>query len=106
MVYCTESEKIEFLERRGFTVRKEVVKMAYPGYQNQMDYEDMEVTAVYNEDGRPYHKPGGYNFKKGDWLESAFGAQANIVFKEVVLGIKEVKPEKPGVLDQVLTEQG
>jgi hypothetical protein len=104
MFHCTLEEKAEFLRRRGFTVQQKVVTMTYPGYQNQMDYEDKEVTAVFSDDGKEYCKPGGYNFKEPEWLDAAFQRQVGIVFKEVVLGIREDKPERAGTLDQVLSE--
>lgn len=102
MFHFSRQEKIEFLERRGFNVEERVVKMAWNTYHNDVDYEDVTVLAVLDYAGNPYKRPMAPNFKKEEWLEAAFVAQLNIVFKEIVLGIPEAKAEKPGLLDQVL----
>jgi hypothetical protein len=102
MFYCTQEEKEEFLRRRGFSVEKRTERMAWPVYHDDMEYEDVEVLAVLDGDGKPYRRPGGYNFKKDDWLDAAFNAQVSVVFKEVVLGIREDKAEVAGTLDTVL----
>lgn len=79
-MHFSTDEKIAFLRKHGYVVEKKVVRMGYPCYHNDIEYEDVEVWAV-SRDGAEAHKPGGYNFTATAWVDAAF----NYAMKEAML---------------------
>lgn len=70
-MYVNEDEKVNWLRKLGFTVNLETLNMAYPVCNGDVEYEDQTVWTV-RKNEQDYHKPGGYNFKREDWLNAVF----------------------------------
>lgn len=78
-------EKIEFLERRGYTVALEVIQMSYHGYHDDVEYRDLEVYSVRDVLGKPFCEPGGYHYYRMDWLDAALCRETAQALKELLL---------------------
>lgn len=83
-IYLTEAEQISFLTSLGYEVKKTIVPMGYPCYHNDMEHADVEVWAVYKA-GHPFAKPGGYNFRKDEWLERVVKKELHVKLKKLLL---------------------
>ena len=82
-LYFSTKEKIDFLEKLGYTVVEEKVRMAEPCYHNDMRYWNAKVLIPYKNNQRARNKPGGYSFNKEDWLDQIFNAK----FKKFILNL-------------------
>lgn len=82
--YFTTEEKVQYLKKLGFDVKLEKREMSYPCYHNDVEVFKTEVWAVYKNDTE-YRRPGGYNFKKEDWLDTVFNMEMNEKLKIILL---------------------
>lgn len=72
-------EKIKFLEEKGFEIKEIVSNMGYPCGDSKG-----KVWAVYRNNAE-YQKPGGYIFKKEEWLDGVFKDEANKKLAKLIL---------------------
>lgn len=70
-LYFTDYEKIKFLEKRKFLIKRTKIEESFPIYHNDTEVSEIEVIGVYKLDGKPYHKPHN-NFANEYWLNSVF----------------------------------
>lgn len=82
-VYFTLEEKITFLEKKGYTIKKQVETMSWSVYHNDIESEDFGGFAVY-KNGKTYGKPCSHNFGSEKWVDDVFQEEMEKRFKELL----------------------
>lgn len=84
--FIKPDEKIDYLQRQGFEVKRIQHTNYVNCYHNQIEEEHVEVYAVY-QNGQEFRKPGysHYGLREWSWVDSVFESIIQEKFKAWML---------------------
>jgi hypothetical protein len=80
--YFTYRDKVSFLERKHYTIKKVEVEMEWSVYHNDVESAVIIVDGVFKDD-KPFMKPCMSDFDEYQWVDDAFIK----VMKEALLSL-------------------
>lgn len=83
-IHIRLEEKITYLRKKGYDVKKQKETMAWSAYHNDVEYGDFEVWTVY-KNGREYGRPMRRDFADDEWVNKVFDEEIEQRLKKFIL---------------------